>query len=75
MTEGRKERETPRFRFVVGEAKGCGVRVDLLLGVFVRGMEGRVAGGRDAYKPRDTDWLRDSSGRSNSEPGGIYAVV
>ena len=26
-----------------------------------------------AYNPRDMDWLRDSSGRSSSEPGGICA--
>lgn len=36
-----------------------------------------MSGGGDgeAYKPRDSDWLRDSSGRSSSEPGGICAGV
>lgn len=37
MTEGRKANATLRLRFLVGEVKGAGVRVDSLLGLSLGG--------------------------------------
>ena len=77
---GRKERERVRLRFLLGEVKGAGVIVEsLLVGFFLGGLllVGRGRGiisweERDAYKPMETDLLRNFNGRSSSEPDGTY---